>query len=88
MDIWWHGPGEMFLPEWSATKEMAGHIEEGREPLIDTREGVDLRANCLYGLDYLVGIGFIGAFAEHDSIPLSHFHPRWLLDRPDVLHSR
>ena len=83
-----HYASKLVMLEWSATKLIADHIEEGKEPRIDTQIGCQFK--CQLPLRYCLPCKhwIYKAFVEGLPIPLSLFHPRWLLDGPDVLYER
>ena len=75
------------MKEWSAAKRLADHIEEGKEEL-----DFELFADCTKGCTAPTRFGIpcqhwlYPAACDGIPIPLSLFHPRWLLDGPAVLY--
>ena len=75
------------MKEWSIAKRLADHIKEGKEEL-----DFELFANYTKGCNALVWYSIpcqhwlYPAARDGIPIPLSLFHPRWLLDGPAALH--
>jgi hypothetical protein len=80
---------EIAMREWSAAKRLADNIQTGQEEL-----DFEPKKACLKGCTAPARYGipcqhWLYAAAVNDiPIPLSLFHPRWLLDGPAVLYKR
>jgi hypothetical protein len=83
-----HYPLELTSREWSATKQMADDIEEGKEEEFK----FDLDMGCSFGCELPARFGLTcrhwmySSVVEDCPLPLSLFHPRWLFDGPAVLY--
>jgi len=81
---------ELTSREWSATKQMADDIEEGKEEEFE----FDPDIGCSFGCELPVRFGLpcrhwmYSSVVEDCPLPLSLFHPRWLFDGPAVLYDR
>jgi hypothetical protein len=77
------------MKEWSATKNMADNIEEDKLEL-QFEPGTECKLGCELPLRYGLPCKhwLYKAFIDDVAIPLSLFHPRWLLDGPAMLHER
>jgi hypothetical protein len=79
---------ELTSREWSATKQMADDIEEGKEEEFK----FDLDMGCSFGCELPARFGLpcrhwmYSSVVKDCPLPLSLFHPRWLFDGPAVLY--
>jgi hypothetical protein len=80
---------EKATKEWSATKIMADDIKADQQEL-DFILGTECKLGCELPLRYGLPCKhwLYKAFIDDVAIPISLFHPRWLLDGPSVLHKR
>jgi hypothetical protein len=76
------------MREWSATKVLGDHIEDGQS--LDFEPGTECRSACELPIRFGLPCRhwLYKVFVDNVPIPLSLFHPRWLLDGPAVLHER
>jgi hypothetical protein len=76
--------------EWSATKQLADDIEDGKEEEFE----LDPEVGCLFGCELPIRFGLpcrhwmYASVIEECPLLLSLFHPQWLFDGPAVLHNR
>jgi hypothetical protein len=78
------------IKEWSTTKIMADEIEEDHPEELHFILGTECKLGCKLPLWYSLPCKhwLYKAFVDDVPIPLSIFHPCWLLDGPLVLHKR
>jgi hypothetical protein len=81
---------ELTSREWSATKQLADDIEDGKEEEFE----LDPNVGCSFGCELPARFGLpcrhwmYSSIVEECPLPLSLFHPRWLFDGPAVLYDR
>jgi MULE transposase-like protein len=81
---------ELASAEWSATKQLADDIEDGKEEEFE----LDPDVGCSFGCELPIRFGLpcrhwmYASVVEECPLPLSLFHPRWLFDGPAVLYDR
>jgi hypothetical protein len=81
---------ELASAEWSATKQLADDIEDGKEEEFK----LDPDVGCSFGCELPIRFGLpcrhwmYASVIEECPLPLSLFHPRWLFDGPAVLYDR
>jgi hypothetical protein len=78
---------DIAMKEWSAAKRLADNIEDGKEEL-DFELFTDCTKGCAAPARFSIPCQhwLYPAAKNGTAIPLSLFHPRWLLDGPAVLH--
>ena len=80
---------DIAMNEWSAAKQMAGEIEQGREEEIDYASF----SECTFGCELPTRYGLpcrhwmYRGLKEDEPLPLSLFHPRWHFDGPPVVNA-
>jgi len=79
---------DIAMREWSATKILKDYIEDRQ--LLDFEPRTECKSACELPIRFglLCRHWLYKAFADNVPIPLSLFHPRWLLDGLAVLHER
>ena len=76
--------------EWSATKQLADDIEDGKEEEFE----LDPDVGCSFGCELPIRYGLpcrhwmYASVVEECPLPLLLFHLRWLFDGPAVLYDR
>jgi hypothetical protein len=92
-DLLTHYTLNLAMTEWSNTKIIGLAIDEGKEEAVDfelENPGPGCPLACKLPLRYSLPFKhwMYPAFLKGCQLPLSLFHPRWLFDRPSVLHER
>ena len=81
---------DLAIKEWSATKIMADNIKKDQLKELHFILGTECKLGCELPLRYSLPCKhwLYKAFVDDIAIPISLFHPRWLLDGLPVLHKR
>jgi hypothetical protein len=74
--------------EWSATKQLADDIEDGKEEEFQLDPDVGFSFGCELPARFNLPCRhwMYSSVVEECPLPLSLFHPQWLFDGPAVLH--